>query len=225
MTPTSGAKSASLTTYLQVRPLRSVLLFFFVVPVALVIVVSFFRYQMLVGMVPEFTFRNYVEFVTNPTTWALYHLDGEVYADRIGDYLRSRFLDSLLLSISRQESAHGHWPFPSLHSAFLDVEHHSNDLVAAGSRQGRPDQQRAYRGGMDQQAIRVAALFRFLSGGGLRPPVHALHDRADFQFDGAHRQIPAGGCCRRRRHALGRRVERRVCPFRRPASRWARCSS
>jgi ABC-type spermidine/putrescine transport system permease subunit I len=34
--------------------------------------VSFFRYQMLVGMVSQFTTGNYVELVTNPTTWALY---------------------------------------------------------------------------------------------------------------------------------------------------------
>ena len=48
------------------------LLLFFVVPVALVVVVSFFRYQMLVGIVPDFTFRNYVDLLTNPTTWTLY---------------------------------------------------------------------------------------------------------------------------------------------------------
>ena len=39
---------------------------------ALVILVSFFRYQMLVGMVPQFTLKNYVDLLSNPTTWALY---------------------------------------------------------------------------------------------------------------------------------------------------------
>jgi putative spermidine/putrescine transport system permease protein len=72
MTPTSGAKSASLTTYLQVVPLALVLFVFFLVPVALVTVVSFFRYQMLVGIVPDFSFRNYIALLTNPTTWTLY---------------------------------------------------------------------------------------------------------------------------------------------------------
>ena len=72
MTPTSGAKSASLTTYLQVVPLALVLLVFFLVPVALVTVVSFFRYQMLVGIVPDFSFRNYIALLSNPTTWTLY---------------------------------------------------------------------------------------------------------------------------------------------------------
>ena len=72
MTPTSGAKSASLTTYLQVVPLALVLFVFFLVPVALVTVVSFLRYQMLVGIVPDFSFRNYIALLTNPTTWTLY---------------------------------------------------------------------------------------------------------------------------------------------------------
>jgi putative spermidine/putrescine transport system permease protein len=72
MTPTSGAKSASLTTYLQVVPLALVLFVFFLVPVALVTVVSFVRYQMLVGIVPDFSFRNYIALLTNPTTWTLY---------------------------------------------------------------------------------------------------------------------------------------------------------
>jgi putative spermidine/putrescine transport system permease protein len=49
-----------------------VLLFFFAVPVALVVIVSFFRYQMLVGIVPQLTLKNYVDLLTNPTTWTLY---------------------------------------------------------------------------------------------------------------------------------------------------------
>ena len=53
-------------------PLTLVLFFFFVVPVALVVIVSFLRYQMLVGIVPEFTFKNYVDLFSNPTTWTLY---------------------------------------------------------------------------------------------------------------------------------------------------------
>ena len=63
---------ASLAPYLQVAPLAAVLLFFFAVPVALVVIVSFFRYQMLVGPVPDFTLRNYIDIVSNPTTWTLY---------------------------------------------------------------------------------------------------------------------------------------------------------
>lgn len=59
-------------TLLQVTPLTLVLAFFFVIPVALVVVVSFFRYQMLVGIVADFTLKNYFDLFSNPTTWTLY---------------------------------------------------------------------------------------------------------------------------------------------------------
>lgn len=72
MTPAPSATKPSLTTYLQVAPLTLVLICFFAVPVALVVVVSFFRYQMLVGIVPTFTFKNYIDLLSNPTTWTLY---------------------------------------------------------------------------------------------------------------------------------------------------------
>jgi putative spermidine/putrescine transport system permease protein len=72
MTPAPSANRSLLPTYLQVAPLTLVLLFFFAVPVALVVIVSFFRYQMLVGIVPQLTLKNYVDLLSNPTTWTLY---------------------------------------------------------------------------------------------------------------------------------------------------------
>ena len=71
MTPAPPSRSM-LPTYLQVAPLTVVLTFFFIIPVGLVVLVSFFRYQMLVGIVPDFTVKNYVDLLTNPTTWSLY---------------------------------------------------------------------------------------------------------------------------------------------------------
>ncbi len=62
----------SFIAQLQVAPLVLVLVLFFVIPVALVVIVSFFRYQMLVGLVPDFTFKNYYDLLSNPTTWSLY---------------------------------------------------------------------------------------------------------------------------------------------------------
>jgi putative spermidine/putrescine transport system permease protein len=65
-------KKALLASYLQVAPLFVVLLFFVIIPLALVVAVSFFRYQVLVGLVPDFTFKNYIDILSNPTNWALY---------------------------------------------------------------------------------------------------------------------------------------------------------
>jgi putative spermidine/putrescine transport system permease protein len=65
-------KNTWLISYLQVAPLFVVLLIFVIVPLALVVAVSFFRYQMLVGLVPDFTFKNYIDILSNPTNWKLY---------------------------------------------------------------------------------------------------------------------------------------------------------
>lgn len=65
-------KYSLLIPYLQVAPLTIVLLLFVMVPLALVVVVSFYRYQVLVGLVPDFTFKNYIDLLANPTTWKLY---------------------------------------------------------------------------------------------------------------------------------------------------------
>jgi len=67
-----SVRKASWAPYLQVAPLTLVLLLFFAIPVALVVAVSFFRYQMLVGLVPDFTFKNYIDVLSNPTSWSLY---------------------------------------------------------------------------------------------------------------------------------------------------------
>ena len=68
----SSNKTSLLMTYLQDAPLTVVLVFFFLIPGALVEAVSFFRYQMLVGLVPDFVFTNYIDLLSNPTTWTLY---------------------------------------------------------------------------------------------------------------------------------------------------------
>ncbi len=64
--------NSSLVSYQQVAPLALVLLLFVIVPIALVVVVSVFRYQILVGSIPDFTFRNYADVLSNPTNWRLY---------------------------------------------------------------------------------------------------------------------------------------------------------
>lgn len=72
MTPASPTDRSSLLTYLQVAPLALVLFCFFVVPIVLVVIVSFLKYQMLVGIVAQFTLKNYVDLLSTPTTWTLY---------------------------------------------------------------------------------------------------------------------------------------------------------
>jgi putative spermidine/putrescine transport system permease protein len=58
--------------YVLVAPLAVVLVLFVVVPIALVVVTSFFRYVMLVGIQPTFTFENYIDILGSATNWSLY---------------------------------------------------------------------------------------------------------------------------------------------------------
>jgi putative spermidine/putrescine transport system permease protein len=60
-----------LIPYLEVLPLTLVLLVFLGIPLIMVVVVSFFDYDIL-DIIPEFTLRNYVELFRSDLTYALY---------------------------------------------------------------------------------------------------------------------------------------------------------
>jgi putative spermidine/putrescine transport system permease protein len=60
-----------LIPYLQVLPLTLVLLVFLGIPLVMVVVVSFFDYDMF-DIIPEFTLRNYIELFQSGLTYDLY---------------------------------------------------------------------------------------------------------------------------------------------------------
>ena len=57
--------------YLQVAPLSLVLLLFLVVPIATIVVVSFFDYT-TTSIIPAFLLQNYEELLFSPVTWQTY---------------------------------------------------------------------------------------------------------------------------------------------------------
>jgi putative spermidine/putrescine transport system permease protein len=59
------------TPYLQVAPLTAVFLFFLVVPILTIVVVSFFDYN-TTQIIPAFLSQNYEELLTSPVTWQTY---------------------------------------------------------------------------------------------------------------------------------------------------------
>jgi putative spermidine/putrescine transport system permease protein len=63
---------ARLIPYLQVAPLALVFLCFFLIPVGLVVVVSFFDYQAYQILIPDFTFQNYDDVFSSETTYRTY---------------------------------------------------------------------------------------------------------------------------------------------------------
>jgi putative spermidine/putrescine transport system permease protein len=63
---------ARLIPYLQVAPLALVFLCFFLIPVCLVVVVSFFDYQAYQILIPDFTWQNYDDVFSSETTYRTY---------------------------------------------------------------------------------------------------------------------------------------------------------
>lgn len=57
--------------YLQVAPLTAVFLFFLVIPILTIVVVSFFDYN-TTQIIPAFLSQNYEELLTSPVTWQTY---------------------------------------------------------------------------------------------------------------------------------------------------------
>ena len=66
------AAGARIAAYLLAAPLGLVFLLFFIVPMALVVAVSFFDYESCQVLIPDFTLQNYIDVFTDPTTWATY---------------------------------------------------------------------------------------------------------------------------------------------------------
>ena len=64
-------KRTAWVTYLQVTPLSLVFLLFLVVPIATIVVVSFFDYS-TTQIIPAFLLQNYDELLTSPVTWQTY---------------------------------------------------------------------------------------------------------------------------------------------------------
>ncbi|MGD9536015.1 MAG: ABC transporter permease [Alphaproteobacteria bacterium] len=58
--------------YVQVAPLAVTLVLFVLIPLAMIVVVSFFQYDMITGIVPAFSFENFAELFTNMNTLRLY---------------------------------------------------------------------------------------------------------------------------------------------------------
>lgn len=63
---------AHIAPYLQVGPLALVFFAFFIVPMGLVVVVSFFDYQAYQILIPDFTFQNYDDVFSSSVTWKTY---------------------------------------------------------------------------------------------------------------------------------------------------------
>jgi putative spermidine/putrescine transport system permease protein len=62
----------TIATYLQALPITLVFLLFFLLPLCLVVVISFFDYQSYQILIPDFVTFNYEDVFTSPVTYATY---------------------------------------------------------------------------------------------------------------------------------------------------------
>lgn len=65
------SRAKAWVTYLQVAPLALVFLLFLIVPIATIVVVSFFDYS-TTQIIPAFLLQNYEELLLSPVTWRTY---------------------------------------------------------------------------------------------------------------------------------------------------------
>ncbi len=61
-----------ITPYLQAAPLALVFLLFFILPIGLVVVVSFFNYESYQILIPDFTLQNYEDVFSSQVTYRTY---------------------------------------------------------------------------------------------------------------------------------------------------------
>lgn len=70
--PARPRRLEGLAPYLLAAPMALVFLVFFVLPMVLVLVVSFFDYEAYDMLIPAFTFQNYLDVFTEQVTWDTY---------------------------------------------------------------------------------------------------------------------------------------------------------
>ncbi|MHB8921327.1 MAG: ABC transporter permease, partial [Halothiobacillus sp.] len=68
----SALSASRIAPYLQVAPITAVFLIFFLIPVILVVVISFFDYQTYDILIPDFTLMNYQDVFSSSVTYETY---------------------------------------------------------------------------------------------------------------------------------------------------------
>ncbi len=175
-------------SWLCITPLVLVLVPFFLAPLLAVVAASLFQTDGFGGMSPALDFQNYWEILTSGLTFNLYWATLKFTFLTWLFSLADRLLRCLLPGLPRSQSAAGPRIVSPLHGAVLDVEHHPNDLLDPAPRQARTYQLDVSEAWAHPPAARISAVFELRGGRRLRAPTHDLHDRADLQFDGPHRQ-------------------------------------
>ena len=206
-------------------PFGLVFAFFFIIPLILVVIVSFWDYNDY-AMLPSFTTRSYTETFEGCLDSAARSLhdpqnlcvDGEILLHRLAHHAPHRLHDRLFPRLPHPLDDDADGAVSRLHHSVLDLERHPHDLVDSAARTQRARQRCAHARPYRRQASRMATLFALLGVARVHPSFHLLHGRADLQFDDAHRQASRRGGLRFRRLRMADVVE----PDRSPVQAWHR---
>ncbi len=201
--------------WLQVTPFAAVFMIFFLIPLGLTVMVSFWDYNEY-QIIPAFTTRSYTEIFEGCidklpelcVTFKTYLSTLKFCLAGVAHHARGRLLHRLFPRLPRPLGDDADRAVSRLHDPVLDLERDPHDLVDPAARPQRAHQPGAASGGHRARARRMADLFRRLGDPLPRPPLCAVHDRADLQLDDAHRPLAHRSFARCRRVRLADAVER-----------------
>jgi len=125
-------RTSFFVSYLQAVPLTLVLGFFFLLPILLIIVVSFWDYD-FAGIYPDFLTTNYEDTLGSWVTWKIY-LNTLKFAVIVWALtLFIGFWVAYFLAFHIRSSAIQSDSVPRLHRSVSDVQHHPHDFLDPGS--------------------------------------------------------------------------------------------
>ena len=207
-----GLDRVGIPGWLQAMPFGLVFAFFFIIPLILVVIVSFWDYNDY-AMLPSFTTRSYTETFEGCLDSAAGSLhdpqdlcvDGEILLHRLAHHAPHRLHGRLFSRLPHPLDDDADGAVPRLHHSVLDLERHSHDFVDPAARTQRARERRADPCPCRRPAGRMAPLLALLGVARVHPSFHLLHGGADLQFDDAHRQAPRRSGLRFRRLRAGRR--------------------
>ncbi len=195
----------------MVSPLALVLSIFLVLPIIMIVIVSFWQATEF-SIIPAFQFDNYEFLFGSPVTYTVfvntfkYAILTWVFTFLIG-FTVAYYLAFHIRSLTWQSRA-----VPAVYDPVPDLEHHPYDQLDSVSGPQRDRQFDADFLGGHRRTARMAFVQRLLGRAGLCAHLHAVYGGADLQYDDADRQIPDRGGARRRRQRCPDPVERHPAP-------------
>ena len=140
----------AVSSLLMVSPLAAVLLIFLVLPIVLIVIVSFWRATEF-SIIPAFELDNYEFLFGSPVTYTVFFNTFKYALIYLALYCTARFHHRLLSGFSHPYADLANRAVPTLHNSVLDQQYHPNDIMDPVSRPKRDSQFHAHLLGRDRR--------------------------------------------------------------------------